>query len=133
MADHLSIRVWPSDSTTTVFNRGPTGPLRVGSGCPVVKIRSIARTAFVAYTTDTISRSTASVPRTICNGPMSSLSYGGRPRPPGTDDNRAARCYSSVTAVLVAAGAAPPAGIRSPGHGGTYPTAGNGVGPIAAR
>ena len=45
MVDHLSIRVWPSDSTSIVFSRGPTGPERVPSGCPVRMIRIIARTA----------------------------------------------------------------------------------------
>ena len=45
MADHLSIRVWPSDSTARVLSRLLTGPKRVPSGWPVRMIRTIARTA----------------------------------------------------------------------------------------
>src|SRR4051794_27441526 len=108
MADHFSIRVCPRDSTTSVFSRGPTGPFRVGSGWPVRKIRSIARTALVAYTTDTINRSTASVPRTICNGPMvPSPARAGASSPTGTDDNRASSGYFRVTP---SAPAVPPPG-----------------------
>ena len=43
--DHLSIRVWPSDSTSSVFTRSLAGPNRVPSGWPVRMIRTIARTA----------------------------------------------------------------------------------------
>src|SRR4051795_13333327 len=70
MLAHLSIRVWPRDSTTSVFSRGPTGPERVGSGCPVRMIRIIARTARYAMTDATIRKRTLIVPRTICNGPV---------------------------------------------------------------
>ena len=45
IVDHLSIRVWPSDSTSSVLSRVLTGPKRVPSGWPVRMIRTMARTA----------------------------------------------------------------------------------------
>jgi hypothetical protein len=70
MADHLSIRVWPSDSIASTLRRLLTGPNRVPSGWPVRMMRTIARTARYAITDDTIKNRTLIVPRTICNGPV---------------------------------------------------------------
>src|SRR3954470_21317659 len=70
MVDHLSIRVWPSDSTSRVFSRVVTGPKRVPSGCPVRMILIIARTALTKNRAATIRKTTLIVPRTICNGPV---------------------------------------------------------------
>ena len=45
IVDHLSMRVWPSDSISIVLIRVLNGPKRVPSGWPMRMIRTIARTA----------------------------------------------------------------------------------------